>query len=213
MNAAKKTLDDREFACRLNDCYPDVDICGLTMCQGDILFECDPIAFREAKNNYEDSDAVPWVCSICDSEYYSGDEAEECCKIDRLCELLAQLGYYGIDISLKESLIVYGIVCKQSSRDQNGYYCIYSIDDGERFDHASVSLDDVQSAIDGMPDGFFDFIGTERSDYTIDRVSIPLVLHYIKQYNGVLTDTLDYECTIDDIITMLESEVKANDTN
>lgn len=81
MNATKKILDDKEFIDALNDMYPDIDICGLTMCQGDILFKCDPIAFLCGKNDYENSDAVPWICSICDSEYDSEDEAEECCKI------------------------------------------------------------------------------------------------------------------------------------
>ena len=210
MKAYEKPLEltDDEYKDVLNDIYPDVTICGMEYSQGDILAEIDPVAFRCGKNDYEvRNDSGVWVCGTCESEYDSEGEAEECCKVDRLCELLESLGYKGTDASTEESIIEYGLVCNPS-KDGSSYHCILSLDNGEKFDHTDISLDDIQDAINDMENGFFDFIDTKREDYTLDKVSIPMIIQDIRQYNGVLTDTLDYDCSIDDIITMLENDIK-----
>jgi len=72
--------DYKEF---LNDNYPTVDICGMTMNQGDILFEMDNIAFRESYNNHidaEERDQGSFKCGACDSMHCYKEEAEECCQ-------------------------------------------------------------------------------------------------------------------------------------
>lgn len=37
----------------LDECYPSVKIAGITFFPSDILFECDPIAYRCAVNDWE----------------------------------------------------------------------------------------------------------------------------------------------------------------
>lgn len=210
MNAYEKDLEltDDEYKEILNDTHPDVTICGMVYSQGDILAEIDPVAFRCGKNDYEGcNESKVWACGKCESEYDNEDEAEECCKVDILCMLLKHLGYEGVDANIEESIIYYGVVCQLSKGYPNNYHCILSLDNGETFDHTYISLDDIQSAIDDMEDGFFDFVDTRREAYTLDKISIPMIILDIRLYNGILTDTLAFDSDIDDIINMLESEV------
>ena len=48
--------NQEEFKEYLNDNNETVNICGLEMYKGDILFDCDNIAFREMLNNYNDEE-------------------------------------------------------------------------------------------------------------------------------------------------------------
>ena len=87
MNAYRKELDydEDEIIEMLDEIYGDVEICGMTYSSGQALLELDPIAFRQAKLEIEDSnerDNPVWVCSVCDSEFENEDDAEECCKPD-----------------------------------------------------------------------------------------------------------------------------------
>lgn len=40
----------------LNECYPEVEICGITFSPADILAECDPVAYRCAVAELEQED-------------------------------------------------------------------------------------------------------------------------------------------------------------
>ena len=48
--------NEGEFQEHLNDSFGNVNICGFEMGQGDILKECDEVAFREMLNNWNDSE-------------------------------------------------------------------------------------------------------------------------------------------------------------
>ena len=87
MNAKKicweQEITEEDFTEYLNDNYPHVDICGMEMNQGDILFECDNIAFREAYNNHldaEEREQGSFECGECEQKYDDIIDAETCCK-------------------------------------------------------------------------------------------------------------------------------------
>lgn len=210
MDATKKVLDDKEFIDILNDIYPDVNICGFEMCQGNILYECDNIAFREAKNNYEDSDS-PWVCSQCDSEHNDQIEADNCCKVDYLISILEKLGFIGIDASLEESLIAYGMIYRHS----DGYtiFCINpdSPDDIDsyRFDWNYISIDDVKDALEHMKEGFFSFIDESKADIEVNQDTIISLISSINPWNSWFTGNFMFTDTIDDMIQAKESELNS----
>jgi hypothetical protein len=78
----KESFESEEsFEEYLNDCYEPVSICGMTMDQGTILKECDPIAFRCAMNDSQEYTDI-YVCPICGDEYEDEDEAKFCCQDD-----------------------------------------------------------------------------------------------------------------------------------
>ena len=79
MSAEPIYMSEDEFNDVLNDCYEDVTICGYTMSQGDILRQCDPVAFRCA---LADEPPRAWECSECGTEYDNEEDAEECCEED-----------------------------------------------------------------------------------------------------------------------------------
>jgi hypothetical protein len=45
----------QEFDYYLEDCYPNVQIAGITFSPADILAECDPIAYRVMRNDWQDA--------------------------------------------------------------------------------------------------------------------------------------------------------------
>lgn len=47
--------DEDQYEEWLNDCYGDVDVCGISYPAGRALRELDPIAFRCGRNDYENS--------------------------------------------------------------------------------------------------------------------------------------------------------------
>lgn len=46
-------VTESEFDELLDECYPEVEVCGLTFYPSDVLKSCDPIAYRCAKSDYE----------------------------------------------------------------------------------------------------------------------------------------------------------------
>ena len=46
---------DEKFDDSLNDAFPTYEIAGVTICPADILFECDPIAYRVALADFNDA--------------------------------------------------------------------------------------------------------------------------------------------------------------
>ena len=46
---------DEKFDDSLNDTFPAYEIAGVTICPADILFECDPIAYRVALADFNDA--------------------------------------------------------------------------------------------------------------------------------------------------------------
>lgn len=40
----------------LNECYPAVKVCGITFYPSDILYDCDPIAYRVAVGDFQSSE-------------------------------------------------------------------------------------------------------------------------------------------------------------
>jgi len=218
MNAIKKELDEQEFLDVLNDTYEDVTICGLEMSQGDILKECDPIAFQCAKNDYEsESDSVPWECGVCGTEHDTEEGAENCCKVSHLLNLLESAGFIGIDASITESLLTYALVYREL--DGLTLLCanpkckdeIEDIDD-ILFQFEVISKDDIQNAIYEQSEGFFDFIGTTRAEYTLDSIPLVIALSDILQYcSGWLIESLEYPLNIDDVIQSLKAGDPTNE--
>ena len=47
------SLTESEFDEHLDDCYDEVSICGMTYTASQVLKECDPIAYRCMKSDYE----------------------------------------------------------------------------------------------------------------------------------------------------------------
>jgi hypothetical protein len=76
-------ITEEDFIDILNDTSEDVVICGMTMQQGDILYKCDNIAFREAYNNYidgEETERGKYKCLECFEIYQDIEDARECCN-------------------------------------------------------------------------------------------------------------------------------------
>lgn len=49
------TMTEDEWCNQLNEMYDDVEVCGMTFGQGDLLKDADPTAFRCGKNDEESS--------------------------------------------------------------------------------------------------------------------------------------------------------------
>lgn len=60
----------------LDEIHPTVQICGITFHASDILFECDPIAYREAWLEYRDG-----RCKDGDHESEDGGELCDNCGV------------------------------------------------------------------------------------------------------------------------------------
>lgn len=63
-----------EFDYFLQECYPNVEIAGITFSADQILFECDPIAYRVMLNDWQDTQcqdglhshaASDFICDFC----------------------------------------------------------------------------------------------------------------------------------------------------
>lgn len=74
--AIQKELTEEEYEEKLDDIYGTVEVCGMTFGSGRALKELDPIAFRTGMND----EPEVWVCSKCESEYETEEEARECCE-------------------------------------------------------------------------------------------------------------------------------------
>jgi len=61
----------QEFDHFLEECYPTIEICGITFYPADILAECDPIAYRVAFND--------WTDANCSDGNHSHEESEFVC--------------------------------------------------------------------------------------------------------------------------------------
>ena len=62
----------QEFDYYLEDCYPNVQIAGITFSPADILAECDPIAYRCTLND--------WVNHRCMEGFHEQFEGDSACK-------------------------------------------------------------------------------------------------------------------------------------
>lgn len=214
MYASKKILDDKEFIDILDEIYYEpVNVCGMEMSQGDVLYKCDPIAFREAKNDYEDSDSNPWVCEVCQTEHEEHEHADNCCKIDHLISMLEVLGFVGTDESLAESLLTYGFVY----RERDGYTllcgnpnCLDEVTDTDSIQFQSEWIDktDIQDVVDNQDKGFFDFIGIDKSEYNLSEVRLVNAISDVLSYCSCwLIEYFNYDLTIDDVIGSLQAEI------
>lgn len=208
----QRELTDKEYEDILNELYEDIIICGMPYAPGYALHEVDPIAFRCGKMDYEASNSV-YVCSVCNTEYADEDEAENCCKLNHLIELLETLSFIGTDASLEESLTEYSIVY----REPDGYTILYSnvnySDDTAdmMFCTLFITRSDVLESLQDIKEGFYSFIGTDRKEY-IEGFSTVHAIQALKQYgcNGLVSDQ-PYTLTIDDLIKSLESEAVEGD--
>jgi hypothetical protein len=61
---------DEMFDEMLDECYHTVKIAGITFFASDILFECDPIAYRVALSDYKSA--------RCDDGEHQNEEGEFC---------------------------------------------------------------------------------------------------------------------------------------
>ena len=78
-------VTESDFKEVLNDYDKNVIVCGMEMQQGNVLYECDYIAFREMYNNHidaEEREQGKYRCGNCDEIYQAEEEAEECCQVD-----------------------------------------------------------------------------------------------------------------------------------
>ena len=53
INSFEYSLTESEFNDYLDECYDEVNICGMTYSASDALKSCDPVAYRCAKSDYE----------------------------------------------------------------------------------------------------------------------------------------------------------------
>jgi hypothetical protein len=73
---------EKQYIEMLDDCYGDIDICGIPYQASMALKEVDPTAFRCGMIDYEDSLDHQYKCSKCDKIFNTEDEAEECCQVE-----------------------------------------------------------------------------------------------------------------------------------
>lgn len=224
MHARKKELTDDEFIDILDDLNPEVKVCGLSMLQGRILYECDNTAFREAKNNYTDSDSHnDYICGVCNSEFRNEEYAENCCKLDHVIKKLETLGYIGIDCSLGVSLVEYGFIYNPS--DGHVILCTTPNNTTEvttlnsiLFGTDYVDTDDLLDALNDMPSGFFDWSDWPSHDhgYTKDTLSTTpphirsSIIFSIKQYNGRLLGEVDCRLNINDVLSIVSAQLQGS---
>ena len=81
----EESYTEASFLDMLNESYGEVQICGMTMYQGDILKECDPIAFRCSMNDSQEYNTI-YECPICGKDHDDEDDALYCCQSDDIYE-------------------------------------------------------------------------------------------------------------------------------
>ena len=217
MNEYRKVLSDKEYQKILDDNNSNIEIEDLVYSPGNVLYNTDIDAFNELKSNYDNS---PWVCGECNSEHESQEHAKNCCKIGYLAKLLGQAGYSGLDADLKISLLEYQLVYNDKTGHYISCYNPDLLDELEDdlsilFDAGYIDRDDILDALKELNDGFFDFIGTNRADYTTlltkDSTNLVLIISDINSYNWFGVGA-SYDSTLDNIINTLEQGAD-NDKN
>ena len=96
-HAIEREMDESAYDDMLDECYGDIEICGLRYSASCALKEVDPIAYRCGLSDqplmfecpdcgalYEDEDEADdccplWICGECDREYDDEEEADDCC--------------------------------------------------------------------------------------------------------------------------------------
>jgi len=123
-------------------------------------------------------------------------------KQNLLCSLLEAIGFTGIDASIEESLLCYGIVRKDET------VILYNEDLG--YNHIDISIDDIKDALSNMDDEFYDYIDTKKEEYNKlfeNEHGINNIIFDIKNYKDLLTETLYYKkwLNMDEIIEFLNN--------
>jgi len=78
MNVTEVEKDEKDHEDYLNECFGEVDICGLKYAAGYALREIDPIAFQCGLSDMP----LQYQCGECEKVFEEDeeDEAEECCQ-------------------------------------------------------------------------------------------------------------------------------------
>ena len=91
--------------------------------------------------------------------------------MQKVLDHLEKLGYSGIDVSIEESLLVYGLVGKQSEKDE--YHFIYRVPARTEeevnelyFDHGWLTTQDIQEKLElGGESGLLSFVGMNKKEW------------------------------------------------
>jgi hypothetical protein len=76
-------ITEEEFDEVLDEEYGDVLVAGILYPTSQVLKEVDPVAYRCAKGDYEDSlGSEVYICENCGCEYDNYEDAENCCYIE-----------------------------------------------------------------------------------------------------------------------------------
>lgn len=96
MKATLKEYSEEEYDDFLDEIYGDkdwcIEICWLKYRACKALYEVDTIAYNVWFSDWESWQDEIWVCSECDSEFDSEDEANECCE--QLCPICWEVMVY-----------------------------------------------------------------------------------------------------------------------
>jgi rubredoxin len=74
----REVYTEDDYRDMLNECYPEIDVCGYKYDPADALEQLDPVAFRCGFNDYQEYE-TKYLCPICQAEYDYEDEALDCC--------------------------------------------------------------------------------------------------------------------------------------
>jgi hypothetical protein len=74
----REVCTEDDYREMLNECYPEVDVCGYKFDPAYVLEKLDPIAFRCGFVDYQEYE-TKYLCPICQAEYDYDDEALDCC--------------------------------------------------------------------------------------------------------------------------------------
>lgn len=123
-------------------------------------------------------------------------------KQNLLCSLLESIGFTGIDASIEESLLYYGMVRKDET------VILYNEDLG--YNHTDISIDDIKEALSNMDNEFYDYIDSCKEEYNKlfeSEHGINNIIFDIRSYKDLLTETLYFKqwLNIDEIIQFLEN--------
>jgi len=75
----RERYTEEEYDDMLDECYPEVEVAGITFSPSYALKELDPIAYRCGFADYQEY-VTMYICPICGNEYEDDDDALLCCQ-------------------------------------------------------------------------------------------------------------------------------------
>ena len=128
---------------------------------------------------------------------------------EKLINALEEKGYTdGVDVDTETSLYEYGII--RNPKTDDVLYCFPTEQTGLEnvFDWSTINYQDVLEALEEMPCGYFDFVGSTLDDEKkyISPEYLTGVISSINSYNGYFQQSCKWDMTEEQALERIASQ-------